>query len=210
MLTDRPVLKKLVESFRDWGRDCWCDPGCDNTCGKRFDWQLGELPARLRPQVHLLPHRLQPEADRHAGGDRRGPAQEAAGVPRRPPAQFRAPFRERARPGRVLRTAAGDAAIRAELVRLPPGGAAGRPLHCATSWSASWSGARWPRACSSAAISLRQPAYRGANYRTVGSLANADFAMNYAFWVGIYPGLGEEAVDYITSALHAFVRNPDL
>src|SRR5438270_9786627 len=39
-----PVLKKLVESFRDWGRDCWCDPGRDNTCGKRFDWQLGDLP----------------------------------------------------------------------------------------------------------------------------------------------------------------------
>ncbi len=45
VLTDRPALKKIVESFRDWGRDCWCDPGKDNTCGKRFDWQLGELPA---------------------------------------------------------------------------------------------------------------------------------------------------------------------
>ena len=38
------MLKTLVESFRDWGRDCWCEPGKDNTCGKRFDWQLGELP----------------------------------------------------------------------------------------------------------------------------------------------------------------------
>lgn len=44
ILTDRPALKKLVESFRDWGRDCWCDPGKENTCGKRFDWQLGDLP----------------------------------------------------------------------------------------------------------------------------------------------------------------------
>ena len=44
VLTDRPKLKKLVESFRDWGRDCWCAPGKDNTCGKRFDWQLGNLP----------------------------------------------------------------------------------------------------------------------------------------------------------------------
>lgn len=44
VLTDRPRLKTLVESFRDWGRDCWCAPGMDNTCGKRFDWQLGELP----------------------------------------------------------------------------------------------------------------------------------------------------------------------
>ena len=44
VLTNRPALKKLVESFRDWGRDCWCPPGIDNTCGKRFGWQLGELP----------------------------------------------------------------------------------------------------------------------------------------------------------------------
>ena len=44
VLTDRPRLKKLVESFRDWGRDCWCETGKDNTCGKRFEWQLGGLP----------------------------------------------------------------------------------------------------------------------------------------------------------------------
>jgi len=44
VLTNDPRLKKTVESFRDWGRDCWCETGCDNTCGKRFDWQLGDLP----------------------------------------------------------------------------------------------------------------------------------------------------------------------
>jgi len=44
VLTNSPKLKKIVESYRDWGRDCWCVPGKDNTCGKRFDWQLGELP----------------------------------------------------------------------------------------------------------------------------------------------------------------------
>src|ERR1700690_2507057 len=44
VLTDKPLLKTLVESFRDWGRDCWCDPGKQNTCGKRFAWELGELP----------------------------------------------------------------------------------------------------------------------------------------------------------------------
>jgi len=45
VLTRDPHLRKLTESFRDWGRDCWCDPGHDDTCHKRFDWQLGELPA---------------------------------------------------------------------------------------------------------------------------------------------------------------------
>src|SRR5580658_6325545 len=44
VLTDKPNLQVLIESFRDWGRDCWCNPGKDNTCGKRFDWQLGSLP----------------------------------------------------------------------------------------------------------------------------------------------------------------------
>ena len=44
-MTDDPLLKNIIASFRDWGRDCWCDPGCDDTCGKRFDWQLGSLPA---------------------------------------------------------------------------------------------------------------------------------------------------------------------
>jgi CDP-6-deoxy-D-xylo-4-hexulose-3-dehydrase len=44
VMTNRPDLQVLIESFRDWGRDCWCHPGKDNTCGKRFDWQLGSLP----------------------------------------------------------------------------------------------------------------------------------------------------------------------
>ncbi|GAC1403771.1 MAG: lipopolysaccharide biosynthesis protein RfbH [Candidatus Velthaea sp.] len=44
VMTRSPKLRKIVESIRDWGRDCWCAPGKDNTCGKRWDWQLGELP----------------------------------------------------------------------------------------------------------------------------------------------------------------------
>src|SRR5947207_2129130 len=44
VLTEKPMLKTLAESFRDWGRDCYCDPGKENTCGKRFDWSLGDLP----------------------------------------------------------------------------------------------------------------------------------------------------------------------
>jgi CDP-6-deoxy-D-xylo-4-hexulose-3-dehydrase len=44
VLTSDPELRQIAESFRDWGRDCWCNPGCDNTCGKRFGWQLGDLP----------------------------------------------------------------------------------------------------------------------------------------------------------------------
>lgn len=46
VLTGKPMLKTLVESLRDWVRDCRGDPGNENTCGKRFEWQLGELPCR--------------------------------------------------------------------------------------------------------------------------------------------------------------------
>ena len=42
--TSNPKLSKIVESFRDWGRDCWCESGVDNSCGKRFNWELGDLP----------------------------------------------------------------------------------------------------------------------------------------------------------------------
>jgi CDP-4-dehydro-6-deoxyglucose reductase, E1 len=45
VLTSNPLLKKIVESFKDWGRDCWCEPGKDNTCHKRFGWNLGTLPS---------------------------------------------------------------------------------------------------------------------------------------------------------------------
>src|SRR5437764_4934093 len=44
VMTDKPALQVIIDSFRDWGRDCWCEPGMDNTCGKRFEWQLGSLP----------------------------------------------------------------------------------------------------------------------------------------------------------------------
>jgi CDP-6-deoxy-D-xylo-4-hexulose-3-dehydrase len=44
VLTNEPRLKRIAESFRDWGRDCFCDPGKDNSCGKRFCWKLGDLP----------------------------------------------------------------------------------------------------------------------------------------------------------------------
>ncbi len=46
VLTNDPLLKKIILSFRDWGRDCWCEPGCNDSCGKRFGWKLGDLPER--------------------------------------------------------------------------------------------------------------------------------------------------------------------
>jgi CDP-6-deoxy-D-xylo-4-hexulose-3-dehydrase len=73
-------LARIARSFRDWGRDCYCAGGENNTCGKRFAQQFGTLPLRLRPQIRLLAHRLQPQGDRHAGRHRGGATGQARPV----------------------------------------------------------------------------------------------------------------------------------
>ncbi len=83
VLTDRPLLRKLAESFRDWGRDCWCAPGTDNTCGKRFDWQLGDLPHGYDHKYTYSHIGYNLKAHRHAGGRRRGAARQAGRLHRR-------------------------------------------------------------------------------------------------------------------------------
>ena len=135
VLTDRPRLKTLVESFRDWGRDCWCDPGKDNTCGKRFDWQLGELP-------HGYDHKY---TYSHIGYNLKlTDMQAAVGVAQLGKldgfiAARRANF-ARLHEGLpdlagVLHPARGDARLRPELVRLPDRRSGPRPRSPAASWS---------------------------------------------------------------------------
>ena len=125
---DRPaVLKTLVESFRDWGRDCWCDPGHGQHLRQALRLAARRAAARLRPQVHLLAHRLQPQAHRHAGGRRRRAARQAARLHRGPPPELRDPARGPRRPRGVLPPARGDAGLRPELVRLPARGPRRRP-----------------------------------------------------------------------------------
>ena len=63
VLTSDPLLRKIIASFRDWGRDCWCEPGCDNSCKKRFDWKLGDLPQGYDHKYTLLPYWLQLKSD---------------------------------------------------------------------------------------------------------------------------------------------------
>jgi CDP-4-dehydro-6-deoxyglucose reductase, E1 len=76
-------FRRIAESVRDWGRDCWCDAGKDNTCGK-LRLEARRAPRRLRPQIHLLERRLQPQGHRHAGRDRAFAAQESRWLHRRP------------------------------------------------------------------------------------------------------------------------------
>lgn len=204
VLTDKPNLQTLIESFRDWGRDCWCEPGRDNTCGKRFEWQLGSLPcgydhkyiyshigynlkatdmqaALGTSQLTKLPDFI---ARRKANFQHLRKA--LAGVecslilpeatPHSDPSWFGFPIGVRQ-----------DASFRREdLIHVLEGKGIGTRLLFGGNL-------------------LRQPAYKDCQYRVVGDLCNTDFVMNNVFWIGVYPGLTRAMLDFVAATIREFV-----
>jgi CDP-6-deoxy-D-xylo-4-hexulose-3-dehydrase len=206
VLTDKPKLKKIIESFRDWGRDCWCAPGKENTCGKRFDWQLGDLP-------HGYDHKY---TYSHIGYNLKVTDMQAAvGVSQLKKLPLfietrRANFNYLHRHISNLN----------QFFILPEATPNSTP---------SWFGfplfvrpeapftrddiIRWLEAHKIGTRLLfsgnliRQPAYRGKNYRVVGNLSHSDEVMKRVFWIGSYPGLNKSMLDYVIESFHAFVKN---
>ena len=204
MLTSQPRLKKLVESFRDWGRDCWCEPGKDNTCGKRFDWQLGDLPHGYDHKYiysHIGYNLKLTDMQAAVGVAQLGKLDGFVAARR---ANFARLPRGPGRPRGVPRPAGGDARLGAKLVRIPAGGP------CRGSVRPSRAGRLPPDAEDRHPPDLRrQPAAaarlrRASSYRQVGDLANSDFVMNQALWVGVYPGLSPAMIDFMVEGFHAF------
>jgi len=196
VLTEKPILKSIVESVRDWGRDCWCDPGKENTCGKRFDWQLGGLP-------HGYDHKY---TYSHLGYNLKMTDMQAAiGVSQMDKlpefiAKRRANFQ-------LLREGLKDLD---KLFILPEATPKSEPswfgFPLAVRREAPFSRNRVIAFLESRKIAtrllfggnlLRQPAYREVKHRVVGSLANTEFVMNQVFWVGIYPGITAEMIAYM-------------
>ena len=206
VVTDSPLLKTLVESFRDWGRDCWCEPGKENTCGKRFQWQQGELPygydhkytythvgynlkmtdmqaALGLSQLERLPSFIEARKRNFRYlHDRLKPFEDVLllpeSLPDAEPSWFGFPLgvRENAPFDRPLLIEA----LESQRVgtRLLFGGNL-----------------------------TRQPAYQGVKFRIVGDLKNTDFAMRNAFWLGVYPGLSEPMLDHVVDVCSRFIRN---
>ncbi len=206
VLTDQPSLQVLVESFRDWGRDCWCHTGKDNTCGKRFDWQLGELPCGYDHKYTYS----------HVGYNLKATDMQAAlgvsQITKLP--QF---IQRRKENFAYLRKILDDLQ---DLLVLPEATAGADP-----SWFGFPIGVRsgapinrtqLTRALEAQKIGTRllfggnltrQPAYAECEFRVVGDLKNTDFVMNSVFWVGVYPGLTTEMLDFVAHTIFSFAND---
>ncbi|NER78914.1 MAG: lipopolysaccharide biosynthesis protein RfbH [Leptolyngbya sp. SIO1D8] len=205
VLTNDTRLKKLVESFRDWGRDCWCAPGVDNTCNKRFGWQLGSLPfgydhkytyshvgynlkmtdmqaAVGCAQLDKLPGFI--EKRRQNFDFLYQSLQDLQDVLILPEP---APNSEPSWFGFLLAVKEDAPFTRNELVQHLESHKVGTRLLFGGNL-------------------IRQPLYEGLEYRVVGDLPNTDRVMQSAFWIGLFPGLTEEMLTYTASTIRAFCR----
>jgi CDP-4-dehydro-6-deoxyglucose reductase, E1 len=201
VLTNKGRLKVLAESFRDWGRDCWCAPGKENTCGKRFEHQLGELPYGYDHKYIYS----------HIGYNLKlTDMQAAVGVAQLE--KLESFISARRRNFELLHAGLEDLQEHLILPQATP--------HSEPSWFGFPLGLREEspvsrdhmlRFMNERKIAtrllfggnlVRQPAYRDVPHRQVGDLARADFVMNQVFWVGVYPGLTDESVDFMIESFH--------
>ncbi len=204
VFVNSPLVKKQVESFRDWGRDCYCATGHDNTCHKRFEWQLGDLPAGYDHKYIYghIGYNLKATDLQAALGvsqlkklDRFVAARKAnfiylknalSDIPdfvmpeatvNSDPSWFGFPI-----------TIRPDSGIdRTTLLRHLDEKKIGTRLLFAGNL-------------------LKQPAYRNIEHRVIGDLKNSDLVMTNTFWLGVYPGLTDEMLSYVSEVVQDFVK----
>lgn len=203
VFTNNDQLKRIVESFRDWGRDCYCAPGKDNTCGKRFGWQLGSLPvgydhkytyahlgynlkitdmqaACALAQMERLPKFVESRKQNYALLKQQLLTSEEflilpEATPGSDPSWFGFPI--------TIRETAGVS--RVDLLKYLDQHKIGVRLLFAGNLT-------------------RQPYMHGRDFRISGELANTDIVMNDSFWIGIYPGLNESMLSYAAEKITTF------
>jgi len=198
---ERKELKTLLESFRDWGRDCWCKPGQDNSCMRRFDWKLGDLPFGYDHKYSYS----------HIGYNLKATDMQAAvgfSQIKKLPAFTEA----RRRNFEMLYQGLQDLSEFFVMPEATPGSIPswfGFPLTVRD--DAPFSRNALLRFLDERKIAsrllfggnlIRQPAYRDIPYRVVGDLKVSDTVMNNAFWIGVYPGLTEPMIDYVLDVFH--------
>ena len=195
VFTGSPRLKRIIESFRDWGRDCYCAPGTDNTCGQRFDWQLGGLPEGYDHKYTYshLGYNLKitdmqaacalAQMDRLEGfiaarkrnfawlHQRLSGSSERLILPHATPASDPSWF------GFPITLRDGSGVLREDLLRHLDSHKIGTRLLFAGNLT-------------------RQPYMQGQNYRVSGELPVTDKVMKDTFWIGLWPGLSEDHLEH--------------
>lgn len=206
LVTNDTQLKRLIESFRDWGRDCWCESGCDNSCKKRFSWQLGDLPFGYDHKYIYS----------HIGYNLKITDMQAAiGVEqlKKLPSfvekritNFRIlyegllefedyfilpktePEAEPSWFGFMLTVRKNAGFNREEIVNyLEKNKIATRMLF--------------------AGNIVKQPCFEGVKYRICGDLTNTDRIMDNTFWIGLYPGLTKNHLKFMIEKIHDFISS---
>ncbi|MFD2688187.1 lipopolysaccharide biosynthesis protein RfbH [Streptomyces phyllanthi] len=205
VLTGDLVLARVVESLRDWGRDCWCEPGESNKCLKRFDYQMGNLPAGYDHKYifsHVGYNLKGTDLQAALGLSQLGHLDEFCAARRRNWRRLRDGLQDvphlllpeatpRSDPswfGFILTVDPEAPFSRAELVDFLENRKIGTRRLFAGNLT-------------------RHPAYIGQPQRVVGELTNSDIITEQTFWVGVYPALTDEMIDYVVTSIRDFVRD---
>jgi CDP-6-deoxy-D-xylo-4-hexulose-3-dehydrase len=203
VLVNNASLKKVAESFRDWGRDCWCAPGKDNTCGERYCQQLGDLPdgydhkytyshigfnLKVSDMQAAVGLSQLTKADHFVARRKENHAM-LLGMFKEFEEHFILPVAtENSDPswfGFMLTIRENSPINRNKFVEYLENNKIGTRLFFGGNM-------------------LRQPAYSTLNYRKIGDLENSDFVMNNSFWLGVWPGLEKKHYDYIIDVVRNY------
>jgi CDP-6-deoxy-D-xylo-4-hexulose-3-dehydrase len=199
--------KRVAESVRDWGRDCWCEPGKDNTCGKRFEWQLGQLPCGYDHKYTYS----------NVGYNLKATDMQAAlGLSQLKKLDGFISAR-RANWRSLYDGIQGSPVLREKLTPVQPTEGTdpswfGFPMHCAPGVNreklvAFLENHKVGTRLLFGGNITKQPAYRNVEYRVSGELKNTDEIMNRTFWIGVHPALDSARISYLLEQLEAGLKS---